>query len=235
MKINPKDIKAQPVSIDKVVPYQNNARVNEDAVPGVMASIEQFGFVNPILCEKDGTIIAGHTRLKAAHKLGMKTVPVIYLPHLTKKQAAALRLADNKLAEMSSWDFAKLDAELEAIANMDGEDLEMGALGFPDLDDDPFGDEDTAPAGGAEGVAVATDGGAAAPGVAGTLPPELAGAKLTADEQEAVDVEAATNNERVIIVYPRERAAEVARLLGLKQIERVVYNIEDIIPSGDGQ
>ena len=63
MKINPKDIKAQPVSIDKVVPYQNNARVNEDAVPGVMASIEQFGFVNPILCEKDGTIIAGHTRL----------------------------------------------------------------------------------------------------------------------------------------------------------------------------
>lgn len=236
MKINPKDIKAQPVQISKIAPYANNARINDDAVPGVKASIEQFGFVNPILCEKDGTIIAGHTRLRAAQELGMKTVPVIYLPHLTKKQAAALRLADNKLSEMSSWDFEKLDKELDAIAKMDGDDLDLGELGFPTLGDDPFGGDDTAPAGGdgapAVPTATATDGGAAAPGVAGNLPPELAGQALMSTEQEKLDIEAPTNMERVIIVYPKARAGEVAALIGLERIDKVVYTIDEVLPTG---
>lgn len=224
-----KSLKVVVVPIAKVLPYANNARQNDEAVPAVAKSIQTFGFTNPVLCEKDGTIIAGHTRVKAAQTLGMTEVPVIYFPHLTKKQAAALRLADNKLSELSSWDFDKLDKELAAISEMDGDALDMGELGFPSLDDDPFGAEDTAPAGDAnKGVAAETQDGAAVAGVGGTLPPELAGKKLTPDEQEKIDVEAPTNKERVIIVFDPAQRKELQPFLGFVP-DKVVYTIEEIM------
>ena len=231
MKLNKlyKDMKIEKLAISKLIPYENNARVNELAVPSVAASIQQFGFRNPILIDKDNVIIEGHTRRLAAIKLGMTEVPVIRATDLTPKQIAALRLVDNKVSELSSWDFDKLDKELAAISEMDGDALDMGELGFPSLDDDPFGAEDTAPAGDAnKGVAAETQDGAAVAGVGGTLPPELAGKKLTPDEQEKIDVEAPTNKERVIIVFDPAQRKELQPFLGFVP-DKVVYTIEEIM------
>lgn len=80
-------------------PYENNPRLNEDAVDLVAASIEEFGFKQPIVVDKDLIIIAGHTRWKAAQKLGLETVPCIQADDLTPAQVKAYRLADNKVAE----------------------------------------------------------------------------------------------------------------------------------------
>ncbi len=232
-----KNMKVENVAVSTLVPYENNARRNEDAVPGVAASIRKFGFRNPILVDKDNIIIEGHTRRLAAISLGMEEVPVIRVTDLPQKMIAALRLADNKLAELSSWDFDKLDRELAAIAEMDGDDLDMGELGFPSLDDDPFASLDTAPADAgaaapapAPGVAVATADGHAASvaGVAGTLPPELAGAKLTPDAQEKIEVEAPTNKERVIVVFDPADRQKLAALFGFVP-EKVVYTLEEVL------
>ena len=232
-----KNMKVENVSVKTLVPYENNARRNEDAVPGVAASIRKFGFRNPILVDKDNVIIEGHTRRLAAISLGMEEVPVIRVTDLPQKMVAALRLADNKLSELSSWDFDKLDKELAAIAEMDGDDLDMGELGFPSLDDDPFASLDTAPADGgaaqaasAPGVAVATaDGNAAAvAGVAGTLPPELAGAKLTPDAQEKIEIEAPTNKDRVIVVFNPEDRPKLVALFGFVP-DKVVYTLEEVL------
>lgn len=100
------------VGIDTVRPYENNPRVNDDAVDAVANSIREFGFQSPIIVDRDMVIIAGHTRLKAARKLGMDTVPVIVARDLTDEQARAYRLADNKTGELAEWDAEKLDAEL---------------------------------------------------------------------------------------------------------------------------
>ena len=122
----------QMVEIGKVKPYENNPRKNDDAVDEVAKSIEAFGFKNPIIVDKDYVIIAGHTRLKASEKLGLTHVPVIVAEDLTKAQADALRLADNKTGEISKWDRKKLDEELR---NIDWEALgfEMTDFGFNDI------------------------------------------------------------------------------------------------------
>ena len=230
-------MKVEIVAVGELVPYENNARNNEEAVPGVMSSIRQFGFKTPILVDRDNVIIEGHTRRLAAMKLGLKEVPVIRALDLTKKQVAALRLADNKLSELSSWDFDKLDRELAAIAEMDGDDLDMGEIGFPSLDDDPILPEDAAPAESGEsgevqpGVAVPTDGGARVPGVCGTLPPELAWQKLTPDAQAKIDVEAKTNKERVIVVFDPSQRSELAAIFGFVP-DKVVYSLEEILAGG---
>lgn len=93
---------------DELIPYNNNPRVNEGAVDAVANSIEEFGFRNPIIVDKNNVIIAGHTRLKASKKLGLKKVPVIVADDLTDEQANALRLVDNKTNELAEWDFARL-------------------------------------------------------------------------------------------------------------------------------
>ncbi len=227
-------MKVEELETSKLVPYANNARNNEEAVPGVAASIQRFGFRNPILVDRDNVIVEGHTRRLAAIQLGMAKVPVIRVLDLTPKQIAALRLADNKLSELSSWDFDKLDRELAAIAEMDGDDLDMGELGFPSLDDDPFGGEGPATAGAEStttGVAAPIAGGATLPGVGGTLPPELAGQKLTPDAQEKIDVEAKTSKERVIIVFNSDQRTELAAVLGFVP-DRVIYTIEEVLEAG---
>lgn len=223
--------KIEQISIDKIKPYENNARNNADAVSGVAASIKKFGFRTPILIDKDSVIIEGHTRRLAAISLGMKTVPCIRATDLTPKQVKALRLVDNKVSELSTWDYDKLDAELEAIANMDGDALDLGDMGFPSLDDDFDDGEDGASASGetAPGVAVAaSNGGAVVQGVAGTLPPELAGVKVSPDEQPAVDVVAPTAMERVIIVFKPEQKGAVANILGFTP-EKIVYDFDEVV------
>lgn len=111
--------------IDKVIPYDKNPRQNDDAVQYVAESIKAFGFINPILLDASGTIMAGHTRLKAAKQLGMKEVPVVYVDDLSEEQARAFRLADNKTAEFAEWDEGLLEQELAEILELD-----MSLFGF---------------------------------------------------------------------------------------------------------
>nr|DAT07833.1 MAG TPA: ParB protein [Caudoviricetes sp.] len=103
------------VSIDSIKPYPNNPRLNDNAVDKVANSIKEFGFQQPIVVDKDGVVIVGHTRLKAAKKLGLKEVPVVYATNLNEEQVKAYRLADNKVGEESVWDNKKLLEELGGI------------------------------------------------------------------------------------------------------------------------
>lgn len=105
--------------VNDVIPYDNNPRNNDSAVDAVANSIEEFSFRQPIVVDKDGVVVVGHTRLKAAKKLGMKVVPVLVADDLTDEQIRAYRLADNKTAERATWDFELLSDELDAITTID--------------------------------------------------------------------------------------------------------------------
>ena len=120
-------MKIEYLGIEDIKPYENNPRKNNDAVEAVMNSIQEFGFKQPIVVDKDGTIIAGHTRYKAALRLGMEEIPCVRADDLTEEQVRAYRLADNKTGELAEWDLTKLDAELGEIL-----DLDMGKFGFDD-------------------------------------------------------------------------------------------------------
>ena len=112
--------------VDRPKPYAKNPRRNDAAVEKVAASIREFGWAQPIVVDGDGVIIIGHTRLKAAKKLGLKTVPVLVRADLTPEQVAALRLADNKTAELAEWDEPLLAAELDALVGA----VDMEQFGF---------------------------------------------------------------------------------------------------------
>lgn len=126
------------MGLDEIHPYEKNPRRNDQAVKNVAASIQNFGFKVPIIVDKDGIIVAGHTRYKAAKKLHLKEVPCIKADDLTDEQIKAFRLADNKVAEQAEWDFELLDEEMEGIL-----DIDMEAFGFefewvePDADEQP--------------------------------------------------------------------------------------------------
>lgn len=111
--------------LELIRPYEKNPRKNDDAVDKVAESIREFGFRQPIVVDKAGVIIAGHTRYRAAKKLGLQTVPVVVASDLTEEQVKAYRLADNKTAEFSGWDFDLLNQELFEI-----NDIDMAAFGF---------------------------------------------------------------------------------------------------------
>lgn len=100
------------ININDLIPYENNPRINDNAVDAVANSIKEFGFKVPIVVDKNNVIVAGHTRLKAAQKLGLEEVPVIVADDLTEEQIKAFRLADNKVSELADWDFSKLEEEL---------------------------------------------------------------------------------------------------------------------------
>lgn len=124
------------LKIDDIKPYENNPRNNLDAVDATANSIKEFGWQQPIVVDKDMVIIAGHTRLLAAKKLGLDTVPVVVASNLSDEQARAYRLADNKTGELAEWDLAQLDEELESILNIDMEDygFDLDDVGTDDID-----------------------------------------------------------------------------------------------------
>ena len=112
----------------KLLPYARNARTHSDTqVAQIAASIAEFGFTNPILAGGDGVIVAGHGRLAAAQKLGIDTVPVVVLDHLTPTQRRALVIADNRIAENAGWDEAMLQVELVALQD---DDFDLTLTGF---------------------------------------------------------------------------------------------------------
>ena len=135
------------VRIDKLHPHHKNPRHNDHAVDSIANSIKRFGFTSPIIANADHTILAGHTRWKAAKKLGLDTVPVVYVD-LSPVDAELLMIADNKLGEKADWNTDQLSSLLMDLKEQ-GEDLDV--LGFEqheldelleDLDADPFGDSE---------------------------------------------------------------------------------------------
>lgn len=122
------------MKVEDLIPYENNPRNNSNAIDKVANSIKEFGFKVPIIIDKENVIVTGHTRLKAAEKLNIKEVPCIIVDDLTEEQIKAFRLADNKVSELSSWNFDKLNLEFDEILNFD-----MSDFGFDlslDLDTD---------------------------------------------------------------------------------------------------
>lgn len=123
------------VNTSELKEYTNNPRDNDGAVEAVAESIKQFGFKAPIIIDRDGVIVAGHTRKKAAERLGLLSVPCIVADDLTPEQIKAFRLADNKTGELAEWDFSALEKEL---AELTAFDVDMSAFGFYDFEDDYF-------------------------------------------------------------------------------------------------
>lgn len=117
------------INIDEIIPYENNPRNNDDAVPYVANSIKEFGFKVPIIIDENNVIVAGHTRLKSAEMLGLESVPCIRADDLTEEQIKAFRLADNKVGEIATWDLSKLNIELEGIS------LPMSDFGFENINE----------------------------------------------------------------------------------------------------
>jgi DNA modification methylase len=114
-------------SVDKLIPYAKNARTHSDEqVAQIAGSIKEFGFNNPVLVDKDNSVIAGHGRLMAARKLGMDKVPVVQLGHMTEAQRKAYVLADNRIALNSGWDTGMLSLELQDLKD----DIDLSLLGF---------------------------------------------------------------------------------------------------------
>ena len=112
--------------LDSLTPDPKNPRKNDAAVPGVKESIKTFGFRVPIVIDKEGHIIAGHTRAKAARELGLEKVPCIVADQLSEKQLKAFQLADNKTGEYAKWDNALLIQELDDLSGV----FDMTVFGF---------------------------------------------------------------------------------------------------------
>lgn len=116
------------VAVESLIPYARNSRTHSDEqVAQIAASIREFGWTNPILIDGESGIIAGHGRLLAARKLGMKEVPVIQLSGMTDTQKRAYIIADNKLALNAGWDDELLKLELDELHD---EGFDMGLIGF---------------------------------------------------------------------------------------------------------
>lgn len=140
------NLQIESINIDDLQPYTNNPRHNEEAVEYVMNSIKQFGFKVPLVIDKNNVIVTWHTRLKAAKRLGYIKVPCIRADDLTEDQIKAFRIADNRVSEFATWDYDKLEIELEEI------NLDMGDFGLefstfldeePEDIDDPDDEDDS--------------------------------------------------------------------------------------------
>ncbi|MGE0627577.1 MAG: site-specific DNA-methyltransferase [Hyphomicrobiaceae bacterium] len=138
--------------LDRLSAYPRNPRTHSDEqVAQIAASMVEFGWTNPVLVSRDGEVVAGHGRLEAARKLGLETVPVVVLDHLTEAQRRAYVIADNKLALNAGWNEELLASELHAL---NGEAFDLGLTGFSEAELDalmaPLGDEPGAADGGSE-------------------------------------------------------------------------------------
>lgn len=138
--------------IDEIIPYVNNPRNNQAAVDAVASSIAEFGFNVPVVVDKNNILVTGHTRVLAAKKLGMTTVPCIRADHLTDAMVKAYRIADNKVAELATWNTDLLQAELDELKELNFDMTEFGfdedelnALDDVQEDEVPEIDEDSEP------------------------------------------------------------------------------------------
>src|SRR5262245_49861760 len=136
--------------VESIKAYDNNPRDNDGAVDAVAASLREFGFRQPLVVDEQGVVIVGHTRLKAAIKLGMTEVPVHVAVGLTPEQARAYRIADNQTATLASFDDAKLVAELMSLQQA-GFDLDLTGFSSEQLmglvgTEPAHGDPDAVPA-----------------------------------------------------------------------------------------
>lgn len=131
-RANMDKLKIEYFKTDELIPYAKNPRKNDEAADAVAKSIEEFGFKVPIVIDSENNIICGHTRLKAAKKLKIESVPCVIADDLTEEQIKAFRLADNKVGELAEWDFDLLGDELDSIF-----DIDMSNFGFDlSLDDE---------------------------------------------------------------------------------------------------
>lgn len=128
------NIKITQISVDDIRPYGRNPRKNDGAVDAVAESIKQYGFLVPLVLSVNREIVTGHTRYKAAKKLGLKTVPCVIADDLSDEQIKAFRLVDNKVGEISEWDMELLPLELNDLA------VDLSVFGFESVSEDEFGD-----------------------------------------------------------------------------------------------
>lgn len=143
-------VKIKEIAVKDIRLYDNNPRKNEAAVDVVARSIESFGFKVPVVLDAQNVIVCGHTRIKAAQKLGIESVPCVIADDLTDAQIKAFRIADNRTHEFAEWDFELLEKELVDIDAMftgfDADEMEQFAIkDYSDLDalrEDLSGQED---------------------------------------------------------------------------------------------
>ena len=121
--------------VGDLIPYEKNPRNNTKAVKYVAKSIEEFGFKQPIIIDRDNVVVCGHTRLKASEQLGIEEVHCIVDDDLTDEQIKAFRLADNKVAEKAEWDIGLLNEELDDILNVDMGDFGFDIFSMDDLEE----------------------------------------------------------------------------------------------------
>ncbi|MCD7805603.1 MAG: site-specific DNA-methyltransferase [Oscillospiraceae bacterium] len=131
----------QLVSVDKLVPYANNARTHSpEQINKLRSSLREFGFINPVIIDRDYGVIAGHGRIEAAKAEGIKEVPCVFADHLTEAQKKAYIIADNRMALDAGWDEELLRVEIEALQ---GEDFDLALTGFDEKElSDLFGSDD---------------------------------------------------------------------------------------------
>lgn len=212
------------MDVDQIIPYENNPRYNDSAVDAVANSIREFGWQSPIVVDGDCVILAGHTRLKAAKKLGLDSVPVIVASSLTPEQCKAFRLADNKTGGMATWNFDALTLELGELVKFP--EINMSSFGFNMGNFEKVGVVSQSTITPPSEVTVST------PSVATNeaLPEELAGVDLSREELPKMQGDDATFTNRVIITYyPNEREA-LEKLLGVDTlVGRVVFTAKELL------
>lgn len=132
----------QEVTLTKLIPYVNNAKIHgEEQITKIASSIREFGFLNPVLIDKDFNIIAGHGRVMAAKKLELDKVPCVFIEGLSDAQRKAYILADNRLGELADWDQELIAQELQSLADV-GFDIDITGFSMDDaiLDLEPIND-----------------------------------------------------------------------------------------------
>ena len=134
------------LSIEDIIPYENNPRINNDAVAGVVESIKQCGELDPIEVDENNVILSGHTRLLAYKELGYDSISVLRITGLTEPQKRKYRLLTNKTGEVAAWDFDKLGLELEGL-DFDGVDFGFESSEFNSISPDDYGEDFSLPDG----------------------------------------------------------------------------------------
>ncbi len=136
-------VKIEYMKVEDLISYVNNPKQHPpEQIDLIASSIKEFGFLNPIIVSKDNEIVAGHGRLLACKKLGIKEVPVIRAEHLTPAQIKAYRIADNRLTELGEWDMDLIKVELEELQELDF-DITLTGFDLEELEEGEEGEEDT--------------------------------------------------------------------------------------------